>query len=509
MSVRAVAWLRGDLRLLDNPVLVRAAQARECVPVLCFDPRAMGMNSDLHPAWARCQVRKMGPRRARFLLETARSLQRSLRERGSDLVVLHGKPEELLPPLVGKGGLLICAEEVGTEEAAVAAAVKSAVERSGGEFHQLWGAQTLFEPAELPFPVNRLPEPFTAFRNAVESKKAPVRVPKPLPAPRLPKLEVRESFDLDNIDNALTRLGIEPVPAVDKGTRFEGGEKAALSRLEAFVENGLATYKQTRDGFIGEYYSSKQSPWLAVGAISPRTIYHRVCEYEEKYGETVDTYWLGFELKWRDFFRFFAVKHGAALFRVAGPARQNWAWEQDTEKFQAWCEGRTGIPFVDANMRELAQTGFMSNRGRQNVASFLTQDLGIDWRWGAMWFEHALLDHDVASNYGNWASAAGVAMRGQRVNKFNMAKQASQYDKDAQFIKTWVAEVAHLSPSEAMAPWKTAVKSYPRPLTMPQYNEQAKRQDDERAKTATVTSSGYPMAKKRWHQGKKTGFYAS
>jgi deoxyribodipyrimidine photo-lyase len=508
---RAVAWLRGDLRLLDNPVLARAAKAPDCVPVFCFDPRAMGLNSDLHPAWARCPVRKMGPRRARFLLETARSLQRSLRDRGSDLIVLHGRPEELLPALVGKGGSLICAEEVGTEEAAVAAAVKSAVEKEGGEFVQLWGSQTLFEPTELPFPAARLPEPFTAFRNAVESKKAPVRVPKPLPAPKFPRREVQESFDLADIDEALKRFGIEPAPPADKGTRFEGGEKAALSRLEAFAENGLATYKQTRDGFIGEYYSSKLSPWLAVGAISPRTIYHRVCEYEEKHGETVDTYWLGFELKWRDFFRFFALKHGKELFRVAGPARQNWAWEQDAGKFQAWCEGRTGVPFVDANMRELAQTGFMSNRGRQNVASFLTQDLGLDWRWGAMWFEHALLDHDVASNYGNWASAAGVAMRGQRVNKFNMAKQASQYDKDAQFIKTWVPEVAHLSPGEAMAPWKTAVKGYPRPLTTPQYTPEAKRQDDARVTTsaATVTSSGYPMAKKRWHQGRKGGFYAS
>jgi len=388
--------------------------------------------------------------------------------------------------------------------------VKSAVEQAGGKFEQLWGSQTLFEPADLPFPVGKLPEPFTGFRNAVENKRAPVRVPKPVPAPKLPALAVRESFDLSDIDQASKRLGIEPLPPSDKGsTRFEGGEKAALARLESFVENGLATYKQTRNGFIGEYYSSKLSPWLAVGAISPRTIYHRVCEYEEAYGETVDTYWLGFELKWRDFFRFFAAKHGAALFKVAGPARVDWAWTQDAEKFQAWCEGRTGVPFVDANMRELAATGFMSNRGRQNVASFLTLDLGIDWRWGAMWFEHSLLDHDVGSNYGNWASAAGVAMKGQRVNKFNMAKQAQDYDKDAKFIKTWVHEVAHLSPSEAMAPWKTAVKDYPRPITMPQYSAPPK--DDARVRTAgaAVTSSGYPKSKGRWHQGRKGSFYAS
>merc|ERR1719379_962087 len=258
------------------------------------------------------------------------------------------------------------------------------------------------------------------------------------------------------------KFGMESSPRSEKGTRFEGGEEAALARLEAFVEKGLATYKKTRNGLVGDYFSSKLSPWLAVGALSPRTVYDRVAQYEKVHGESVDTYWLGFELKWRDFFRFFAEKHGAALFRVAGPARQNWAWEQDAEKFQAWCEGRTGVPFVDANMRELAATGFMSNRGRQNVASFLTQDLGVDWRWGAIWFEHNLLDHDVASNYGNWAAAAGVANKGQRINKFNMAKQAEQYDKDAVFIKTWVPEVSHLPAPLAMAPGKSSEVDYPR-----------------------------------------------
>jgi deoxyribodipyrimidine photo-lyase len=148
-------------------------------------------------------------------------------------------------------------------------------------------------------------------------------------------------------------------------------------------------------------------------------------------------------------------------------------------------------------MRELAATGFMSNRGRQNVASFLTQDLGVDWRWGAIWFEHNLLDHDVASNYGNWAAAAGVANKGQRINKFNMAKQAEQYDKDAVFIKTWVPEVAHLPPQLARAPWQASEGDevdYPPPLVVPQYTADARGKDAARKKP------------KRWHKGKKKAF---
>lgn len=264
---------------------------------------------------------------------------------------------------------------------------------------------------------------------------------------------------------------------------------------------------------MGEYFSSKLSPWLAVGSISPRTVYHRVAKYEDEHGETVDTYWLGFELKWRDFFRFFAVKHGASMYRLGGPCQRHVPWKRDSSSFQRWCQGQTGVPFVDANMRELARTGFMSNRGRQCVASYLTQDLQLDWRWGAIWFEHCLLDHDAASNYGNWACAAGVGMKGQRINRFNMAKQAQQYDKDAAYIKSWVPEVAQLPASVAISPWtaKNPPHNYPSPLTQPQYSNEARQFEERRRKQddTIVTKSGYTMEKKRWHHGRKGAFKAS
>ena len=119
------------------------------------------------------------------------------------------------------------------------------------------------------------------------------------------------------------------------------------------------------------------------------------------------TYWVIFELLWRDYFRFVCYKYGDSVFHETGIMNKRLPWSQDKVKFEAWREGRTGVPFVDANMRELARTGWMSNRGRQNVASFLVKDLGLDWRLGAEWFESQLLDHDVCSNYGNWNYAAG------------------------------------------------------------------------------------------------------
>lgn len=126
-------------------------------------------------------------------------------------------------------------------------------------------------------------------------------------------------------------------------------------------------------------------------------------------------------------------------------------WSKDPELLQRWKEGRTGMPLVDANMRELAATGFMSNRGRQNVASYLALDLGLDWRLGADHFESLLLDYDVASNWGNWVAAAGLT--GGRVNHFNISKQASDYDKDGDYVRLWLPELRNVPASKVHQPW--------------------------------------------------------
>ena len=158
---------------------------------------------------------------------------------------------------------------------------------------------------------------------------------------------------------------------------------------------------------LGLDYSSKFSAYLAHGCLSPRYIADEVYRYENENGSNKSTYWLIFELLWRDFFRFFSMKHGKRIFFPGGAKSVRRPWrnpskdKQARELFDAWCNGRTGRPLVDANMRELLATGFMSNRGRQNVASYLVLDLGIDWRYGAEWFESLLIDHDVTANYGN------------------------------------------------------------------------------------------------------------
>ncbi|MGA7935862.1 MAG: DASH family cryptochrome, partial [Kovacikia sp.] len=216
----------------------------------------------------------------------------------------------------------------------------------------------------------------------------------------------------------------------------------------------LKTYKETRNGMLGTDYSSKLSPWLALGCLSPRTIYDQVQQYESQRVKNDSTYWLVFELLWRDYFRLICAKHGNAIFRPSGLQGIEVPWKQDWQRFDLWREGKTGFPLVDANMRELAATGFMSNRGRQNVASFLTKNLGIDWRMGAEWFESLLIDYDVCSNYGNWNYTAGVGNDARGFRFFNILKQSRDYDRDGEYVKYWLPELATVPAAKIHEPWK-------------------------------------------------------
>lgn len=226
---------------------------------------------------------------------------------------------------------------------------------------------------------------------------------------------------------------------------FKGGEDEALKRLEDYFWKGdhLKNYKFTRNGLLGADYSSKFSPWLANGSLSPRMIYWEVKRYEEERKSNVSTYWMIFELIWRDYFRFSAWKYGNDIFKAGGIQKKDRDWEVDREKFEKWSLGKTGIPFIDANMRELNETGYMSNRGRQNVASFLAQNLNLDWRMGAEYFESHLLDYDPCSNYGNWAYNATVG-HDPRNRYFNILNQADKYDKKGEYVRLWIPELKNV-----------------------------------------------------------------
>ncbi|HRG58503.1 MAG TPA: DASH family cryptochrome [Bacteroidia bacterium] len=222
---------------------------------------------------------------------------------------------------------------------------------------------------------------------------------------------------------------------------FKGGEEEALKRLQHyfFESKSLSTYFETRNDMLGANYSSKFSPWLALGCISPRYIYAQIKIYEGLYGSNKSSYWLVFELMWRDYFRFMMKKHQQKFFSIHGLKKQGKMKSQmDIMALEHWKNGTTGSKYIDANMIELNRTGFMSNRGRQNVASYFCHQLKMDWRYGAAYFEEQLIDYDVSSNWGNWMYIAGVGNDPRESRVFNIEKQAEMYDKNGLYRNMWL-----------------------------------------------------------------------
>lgn len=301
----------------------------------------------------------------------------------------------------------------------------------------------LFAPTELPFELVDMPDVFSPFRRKVE-KNLNVNLQMLLNG------QNRKTHGAPQLKLPLPQ-GMKEVSVVKKEPnyqdsvchelRYEAGESGALNRIDQYFFNthGIASYKETRNGLDGWDFSSRLSAYLSVGAISPRTVVRKLKEYEELHLANESTYWLFFELLWREFFHWQAVKHGKRLFRFAGIQNKKPNTSYNSRHFQQWVKGSTAYPIVNACMIQLAQTGFMSNRGRQLVASCFVHELGLDWRYGAAYFEHMLIDYDVASNYGNWQYLAGVGSDPRGHRQFNIEKQTQIYDPENQFITKWLA----------------------------------------------------------------------
>lgn len=485
-------WFKRDLRTTDHYGITQAVQQQTAntrvIPFYCLDPRDINGLS----VWGQP---KMGPHRLRFLQESLNDLRENLASSpfSSHLHILTGHPETAIPQLcqklmaqyVGSSGILLSEEEFTSEECAVETGVKEALP-SGWKL-QTHATATLVDVDDLPIKGNwqRLPDSFTTWRKWLEKAWPEPRALSTPPASNTPLLPLPEGFqwsgDMTMLEEALAAHPPPQISSHDASVTycFRGGATAAQKRIYEYFFSGrhIDTYLDTRNEMLGANYSTKFSPYLANGSLSPRQIYHALRRYEKQHGgQTKSTYWLIFELLWRDYFFFYFRKHGAKPFHLHGVVPRTdrvMLWDRDPVRFAIWRDGRTGFPLVDANMREMAATGFMSNRGRQNVASFLIHDLGLDWRMGADWFESSLLDYDVSANWGNWHALAGL--QGGRVNRFNTVKQSKQYDDKALYIKHWLPELSQVPSFWCHEPHRISVweastcgfksgRDYPKPM---------------------------------------------
>ncbi len=428
---RSIVWFTTDLRLNDNESLVQAIeQTDEVIPVYCIDEQ--------HFQTTEFGFKKTGNFRTQFLLESLADLNNSLRELGSGLIVVKGRPEIELFKLAEKYQVqkVYAKTQVGYEELVVQSKVENELKKINATLETL-DTTTLYHQNDLPFSINAIPDVFTDFRKRTEKE---TKLRNLIPAPAFISSPPFEKLNLPSF----SELGLENFDFDCRAAYpFKGGETAVTKRVcnYLFETHAVANYKETRNGMIGQNYSSKFSPWLALGCISPKMIFHEIKKYESTHVANESTYWLIFELLWRDYFYFMMKKYPTNFFTSNGINKRKVSNNKhDAVLFEKWKNGQTENDFINANMIELNQTGFMSNRGRQNVASYFCHDLKLDWRYGAAYFEQQLIDYDVSSNWCNWAYIAGVGNNPRGVSVFNIEKQANDYDKNKTYRKLWLTK---------------------------------------------------------------------
>jgi deoxyribodipyrimidine photo-lyase len=400
-------WLRHDRRLSDNScwefALEEAAKSGDEVKVFFAWNR-------LHLDAGIGGIPRMSARRIDWTQKDLQMMRTELQKHGINLEETEGSALDWLK--TNRPSTLTYSFAVAHEERQDEAQLKPLVKRIQG----FW-THSILEPDSIPGGLNRLPEVFTPFRHKIER---------------------------ENLRFELPLLAVEPnlesPTSSSQAFPFEPGEASALARLGAYMNNpeGAAEYKTRRNGLLGTEYSTKFSPWLASGALSPRRIWQACLNLEESLGGSPEVEWIRVELLWREYFQWVAYRAGSRLFSKKGSREQAPRAGFNARAFQRWVEGRTGDDFVNAGMQELAETGYSSNRARQNLASYLIHDLGIDWRYGAAYFESQLLDYDPASNWANWAYLAGVGNDPRPVRRFNTVKQAQDYDANRDFRQAWL-----------------------------------------------------------------------
>lgn len=450
------------LRLTDNMLL---QQTGNNIALLLIDSRQY-LN-------AQFGVPRASQKRLALTLALAENFRLQLQQQGIPLLCVFADATQVLPDLCKRLTItqLVMAEPVAPEELQLQQLATTLVSVQSYDLNSLLAD-------ELRPCVNSLPDSFTRFRLQ--------REPQLLVSPPQAKIEITGCWLTEAADEfqaewqqqlrlyqafSTTDLPIESTEQT-KFIHYLFGSKAVLhyknSRNQFCDLPPTSIEPETTAGTT--QFASLVSTGLSHGTLSVRWLWHQICKFEQQFGSNEHCYWLRFELLWREYFRWQQRKFGCQIFRPHGlglhpVAKPTSNLTDQQQKFKLWCRGHTGVPLVDANMRYLAKTGLMSNRGRQLVASYLIYDLALDWRWGAAFFEQQLLDYDVASNWGNWAYIAGAGTSAGRY--FNQLKQALRYDPDAIFIRRHVPELADLGQAAHLPYLPVGIDTYQQRAKLP------------------------------------------
>lgn len=415
---------RNDLRLLDNPAFFKASSESDILlPLFCHP------NNDLIYKG----VKRIGIHRQAFLRQALNQLRVSLRSLNSDLIEVQGNFFDQIKKIADAIGAtkIFFEKNIAPEELEQETLIQSL----GIPVETYWQS-SMMDPSDLPFEPENMPDIFTEFRKQIESKKIQIKISTLTPS-QLPPLPSKKLENSKYIDFAIeVKNEKSSFPYLEN--QFLGGENTALDHLEDYLLKKLPhSYKETRNKLFGIDFSTKFSPWLAIGCISAKYIAFKLREFEEQFGANESSYWIWFELLWRDYFRFLHFKYGKNLYIKDGLNKNPIHINHNENKFETWIYGRTGNQLIDAGMKELFFTGYLSNRMRQIVASYLIYDLECDWRKGAQWFESQLIDFDVYSNQGNWLYIAGNGTDPRGGRRFNTTKQNLEHDPSDIYKNFW------------------------------------------------------------------------
>ena len=424
-KINSLVWFRNNLRVEDNTSLTNAVNnSDKIIGFINLDPRNF--------APTKYGFKKTEKYRVKFLLESITELKSQLDKLNISLIVTHDYLDKSISRIIEQYEIkkVFLQSEWTRDELLEESYFPENVDLIK-DFDQF-----LYSPNDVKTLYENIPRGFSNFRKKCE-KYLSVDDILPIPEP----LDFDNKIPIDYPIPSLSDIGFNLFDVHKKSVfKFKGGEINGKKRINDYFFNtgNVSTYKLTRNGLIGENYSSKFSPWLANGSVSVKYIYNQLKKYESEVDQNDSTYWLYFELIWRDFFKYVSMQHKEKFFSRDGIYGDEKQWSTDQEILLNWINGKTTEPFVNANMIELLETGFMSNRGRQNVSNYLTKELKIDWRIGAEYFESMLIDYDVHSNYGNWLYNAGIGNDSMPFRKFNPKLQSERYDPDKLYEKIWL-----------------------------------------------------------------------